>query len=162
MEMRKMPNLVGNHRAARAACVRPAIHARPEHEVIDDELAPLPEEIEQADRSIIAGENIILIDPDHRLASALSRQRVTRTRGGLFLGEQCFMCGLPFGGRYNWWKIDAFTHAHAPLRYFRVPFRTVTAKSATGINTACDCSTIVPEGVAGQRAKFFARLNSAI
>src|SRR6202008_23626 len=46
-QMREIPDLVGEERTARTAGLRPAVHARREHEVIQQQLAPAIEQIEQ-------------------------------------------------------------------------------------------------------------------
>ena len=79
--------------------MRPAVHVRREHEVVEDELAPPLEEVEQARPSTGPLELVVLLDAEDRLPPALGGQRVARAGRGLFLGEQALVRGLPRGGR---------------------------------------------------------------
>jgi hypothetical protein len=83
--------LVNPARAARAAVVP----GRVEHEVIDDQLAPPLEEVEQARLAVGALEDVVLFDLDHRQPPTLGVQRVPRPGGRLLLGEQLLASDQP-------------------------------------------------------------------
>jgi hypothetical protein len=65
--------LVGAGAAARA----PVLPGRLEHEVVDDQLRPTLEQVEQADRPLRALERVLLHDLDHGEAAARDVQRVS-------------------------------------------------------------------------------------
>src|SRR5688572_9200163 len=103
--MSGMADLVDDHRTARAARIRPALDAGGEHEVVDDELAAAFEQIEQARLAVGALEDIVLVDEDHRLPTALGGQLVSRPRGLLLLDEELVMGKLPLGWGHDRWKL---------------------------------------------------------
>src|SRR5437016_343922 len=90
-----MTKLVNHHRAARSPRLRPAFDSRREHEVIDDELPPPFEEIEQTDFAIRSVEFVLLVNLRHRLTAALRGQLVPLTRGGFLFREQLLVRFLP-------------------------------------------------------------------
>src|SRR6266550_607115 len=93
--MCEMTKLVNHHRAARSPRLGPAFDSRREHEVIDDELPPSFEEIEQTDFAVGSVEFVLLVDLRHRLPAALRGQLVLLTGGGFLFREQFFVRFLP-------------------------------------------------------------------
>jgi RNA polymerase sigma-70 factor (ECF subfamily) len=79
--MRGVGDLVGDHRAARAALVRPAPDVRVVEEPVDDQLAAALEEIEQARLAVRAVERVVLSTSirgiRRRFAASASRARVS-------------------------------------------------------------------------------------
>jgi hypothetical protein len=73
--------------------------------VVDDELAPSLEQVEQAGLAFRAVEDVVLVDPDHRQPAALGCQRISRPGGLLLLNEHLVARGLPLGFRNDSWKV---------------------------------------------------------
>jgi hypothetical protein len=97
VEVGEVADVVGDHRAAVAARRRPAVYARREHEVVDDQLAAAVEQVEQARPATGPLEHIVLLDAHHWQAPALGGQRVTSASGLLLLRQQTLPSGLPLG-----------------------------------------------------------------
>ena len=90
-----MRHLVGHHRAADAAALRPRADARLEEEAVDDQLLAPLEEVEQAHLPVRALEGVVLLDGHPRHPPALGGQRVARAGELLLLDEQLLAGGLP-------------------------------------------------------------------
>src|SRR6185437_15523337 len=84
-------------RAARAG----RVPVRVEHDVLDDELAAIPEQAGQRDLALRAFERVLLADPDHRQPPPLRVQRVTAAGVFLFRGEQPLPGCQPLLARYD-------------------------------------------------------------
>ena len=91
-----MPPLVGNHRAARASLLRPAVHARLVEEAVEDQLPAPVEEVEQAHWPVRSLELVLLLDEHPRHPAALGRHRVARVGELLLLDQQRVVRLLPF------------------------------------------------------------------
>ena len=63
------------------------VPVRIEHEVVDQQLAAVLEEVEQADRAFLPLEHVLLVDLDHRQPAPLGVHRVPLP-GELLLGLQ--------------------------------------------------------------------------
>jgi len=85
-------DVVGERRAARAR-----ILARPEHEVVDDQLPPPVEQIGEPDLAVESVELVVLLDRHHRQPPALGGERVERACGLFLLDEQLVAGRLPLG-----------------------------------------------------------------
>ena len=85
--MREGADVIDHHRATGAACRRPAIDTRSEHEVIKNELAAALEEVEQARPAVWAVEGVIFLHLDHRQPAPLRGQLIVCSGGGLFLAQ---------------------------------------------------------------------------
>src|SRR5207302_6224068 len=83
--------VVGPEGAAAAA----DLPVRTVHEVVDDELAALAEEIREHFPAILALEDVFLLDPLPRQVSALPAELITTTGELLFLGEKTRAGGDP-------------------------------------------------------------------
>ncbi len=66
--------------------------------MVDDELAALIEQIEQARPAVRALEGVVLLDLDQRQPAALRGKGVARAGGLLFLEEEALARRLPLGG----------------------------------------------------------------
>jgi len=85
-------DLVDAGRAARAA----GLPIRTEHEVLDHELTPALEEVEQPDLAVRAGEAVVLVDAHHRQVPPRGVERVGLPRV-LLLADQQLPAGVePF------------------------------------------------------------------
>jgi len=67
-----------------------------EHEVVDDQLQPVVEQVDQANLPARAVECVVLPDLDHGQVAPLAIERVTLPGQLLFLGEQLLAGGQPF------------------------------------------------------------------
>src|SRR5437868_15543250 len=83
--------VVGAEGAAAAA----DLPVRTVHEVVDDELAALAEEIREHFPAILALEDVFLLDPLPRQVPALPAELITTTGEILFLGEKTRAGGDP-------------------------------------------------------------------
>src|SRR5437588_6486585 len=83
--------VVGPEGAAAAA----DLPVRTVHEVVDDELAALAEEIREHFPAILALEDVFLLDPLPRQVPALPAELLTTTGELLFLGEKTRAGGDP-------------------------------------------------------------------
>jgi hypothetical protein len=92
VQMGEVANVVNEQRTAGAARFRPALDARGEHKVVDDQLAAAIEQIEQGRLAVRALEDVLLLDPDHREPASLCGKRVARSGEFLLLGQQ-FLAG---------------------------------------------------------------------
>ena len=86
-----MPDLVEESRAAAAA----GVPFGGEHEVVDDELVPLLEEVEQDGVAVTALEDVLLLHLDHRQSAALCGDGVELTGGGLLPHTKLVERGVP-------------------------------------------------------------------
>jgi hypothetical protein len=84
MQVSKMADVVNYKRAAGTALIPAWI----KHEVVDDQLATLVEEIEQTHFAVWTLEEVLLVDLDHRQLATFSIDLVSRAGGFLFLDEQ--------------------------------------------------------------------------
>ena len=82
---------------ARAA----VIPARVEHEVVDDELTPALEQVEQPGLTFGAVEDVLLVDLDHRQLAALSVHRVALAGELLLMGQQLLAGHEPLVSRHD-------------------------------------------------------------
>src|ERR1700726_3746961 len=103
MQMGQVTDAVRQERAGRAALILAGEARRraTPHEVIDDELAAPVEQVEQARRTIRPGEDVVLLDLDHRQGAATGVERVFRPAGFLLLGQQVLTCGQPLISWYD-------------------------------------------------------------
>ena len=76
MQMREVTDLIRHHRTTRATGRGPALHVGRKHEMVKKQLAPSLEQILQRRLSLRPVEAIILLDPHHRQATPLRRERV--------------------------------------------------------------------------------------
>jgi len=83
---------------------RDAIDPWSEHEVIDDQLTPPLEQIDQARFAVPRFELIVLVNRHHRLPASLGCQRVSCTRRRFFLGQESFVSSFPLSWRHNFRK----------------------------------------------------------
>src|SRR5213594_3583720 len=95
MEVGGVSDLVDEHGAAVAAGLRPATDAGCEHEMVQHELTAACEDVAQVRRALRTGEDIVLLDPRHRLAAPLRRELVPGARSRLFFREESLVGGLP-------------------------------------------------------------------
>jgi hypothetical protein len=72
--------------------------------VVQDELAPSLEKVEQRRLSVGPIEHVLLLDADHGQAATLGRKSVVQARQLLLLREQRFARSLPFGSRHDSWQ----------------------------------------------------------
>ncbi|MCY1239983.1 hypothetical protein D9M72_528090 [compost metagenome] len=86
--MGKVGNLVGDHGAAAAGVLGPAIDARLVEGAVDDQLMPAGKEVKQAFLALGALEDIFLRDRHPRHAPALCSKRIASMRVCLFPDEQ--------------------------------------------------------------------------
>ena len=77
-------DMVGPCRAARATLVQRLAGVPQPHEVIDDELKAVLEQIEQTRLAIGAFEDVVLLDPDHREPAATNEQASAGRSGAYF------------------------------------------------------------------------------
>ena len=91
VQMGEMADVVDAHRAADAAL----LPRRAEHDVVDDELAPPLEQVDQPRRPALALEQVVLLDLHHRQAAPFGRQRVAGPGRRLLLGAKLGVRGLP-------------------------------------------------------------------
>ena len=99
--MCEISDLVGQHRAARAATVGPAPYAGLEEEAVHDQLASTFEQIEQAGRATRPLEAVVLLNGHPRHSAALGGQRVTSASQLLLLDQQLLASGVPLLWRHN-------------------------------------------------------------
>ena len=99
--MFERPDVIDDHRATRTPRRRPPIHAGRKHEVIDDQLAPPFEQVEQPDFAARPVENVVLFDPHHRQPAPFRVQRIPRLRRRLLLDQELVASALPFLARNN-------------------------------------------------------------
>ena len=97
LQVSDVAEVVHEHRAAGATRVRPAVGARAEHEVVDDQLPAALEQVQQADVPVRPLEHVVLVDPHHRQPAALGGECVVRPHRCLLLGQQLLVGGLPLG-----------------------------------------------------------------
>jgi hypothetical protein len=83
VQVGEVADVVGEERAGRAAL----IPVRVEHEVVDQQLATVLEQIQQAGRAVPALEPVLLADLGHRQPAPLGAQRVALL-GELLLPRQ--------------------------------------------------------------------------
>src|SRR2546430_3104645 len=80
--------------ASRAVVVRPVVH-----ELVDDQLSPTLEQVEQGLRALRRVEDVPIVEPDHREAPPPRGERVLRA-GDFLLGLEQLVSGLlPLAGR---------------------------------------------------------------
>jgi hypothetical protein len=84
-------DLVDRRGAARAALVPLGV----EHEVLDDELAPALEDVEQGHLAVLTGEDVVLVDAHHRHPAAIGVQGILDARQLLLALEKCAAGGEP-------------------------------------------------------------------
>src|SRR5919198_6244303 len=96
VQMGRVGDLVGHHRAARAATLWPVDHAGLEEEAVDDELAAPLEQLDQAHRPVRSVEAVLLLHRKPRHPPALGGQRITGVGEPLLLYQQLLAGGLPF------------------------------------------------------------------
>ena len=99
--MRGVGDLVGDHRAAGAAALGPAVHAGLVEEAVDDQLTAPLEQVEQARRAVRALEAVVLLDGHPRHPAALGGQRVAGAGQLLLLDQQLLARGLPLLRRHD-------------------------------------------------------------
>src|SRR5262245_21771811 len=97
MKVSRMTHLVDDQGAARSAGIRPALNAGSEHEVIKHQLPPPFEQIPQVRWTTRAGEEVVFLDPVHRLTAPLRREGVARASRRLLFGEEFGAPRLPLG-----------------------------------------------------------------
>src|SRR5215472_951152 len=95
MEVGEMTDLVNDHGAAVTAGLRPTIHARREHEVIQHELVPAVEQITQVRRAMGSSEDIVLLDACHGLPAPFRGEYIPRPRRRFFLRKELLVSRLP-------------------------------------------------------------------
>src|SRR3954452_21340176 len=95
--MAEMGELVDDHRAAIAA----GLLIRPEHEVVDEQLPPALEQVEEGRDAVRSLEFVLLLDPHDRLATALGGEGVALPRHRLLLGQYALVRGVPFILRHD-------------------------------------------------------------
>ena len=83
VEMGRVGDLVGDHRAAAAGMVGPAEHAGLVEGAVDDQLAAAVEQVEQADLAVRAFEHIFLLDRQPGHPPALGGESVAGAGHGL-------------------------------------------------------------------------------
>src|SRR5690242_14692933 len=94
--------VVDDIRAGGAALVLP-IGREPEHEMVDDELALLVEQIGERATSVRSLEHVFLLDRHHGQFATLGAQCVALTGQLLFLDEQPLAGGGPLVTRSDFW-----------------------------------------------------------
>src|SRR5450755_3813917 len=95
MQVSQVTDVVGLIRADRAA----SVPGRVEHEVLDDELCPALEEIQQAGPAVRALEDVVLLDRDSWQLAAPGGDLLEGAHGLLLGGLQFLARGQPLGGR---------------------------------------------------------------
>ncbi len=101
VEVREVGDLVGQHGAADAGVLGPAVHAGLEEGAVDDQLPATGEQVDQAPLSFGAVELVLRLDGLPRHAAALGGQRVTGAGQLLLLHEQSQARRLPVLGRHD-------------------------------------------------------------
>ena len=96
--MREHPVGVIGHVGAALATLLPA---RPEHEVLDDQLAAPAEKVRERNASAPALEAVVLFDLHPRKRPAFRRERVHLAGELFFFREEFRPGGEPFGARGN-------------------------------------------------------------
>src|SRR3954469_12548370 len=97
MQVGGMADLVDEHAAAVAALVL----VRPEHEVVEDQLAPALEQVRECDLPLRALELIVLLDLRPRQPAPLRGKLVAPPRQLLLLRPETLLRGLPFLGGHH-------------------------------------------------------------
>src|SRR5712691_1126349 len=116
MQVSQVTDVVGLIRADRAA----SVPGRVEHEVLDDELCPALEEIQQAGPAVRALEDVVLLDCDSWQLAAPGRDLLEGAYGLLLGGLQFLARGQPLGGRDD-------SRAHGNLQEWGwAPYATAT------------------------------------
>jgi len=95
VQVREIGDLIDEERATGTTRVRPAVHARREHEMVEDQLPAAFEQIEQRCFAVRPFEHVGLVDLHHRHAPTLGRKRVVLPGERLFFGKQLLSGGLP-------------------------------------------------------------------
>ena len=109
-----MADLVDEHRTAVAA----RILVRPEHEVVEEQLRPPLEQVEQRRLALRTVEGVVLVDPNHRQPATLGGERVACTAGFLFLGKELVARCLPLRCGDDRGKVHnaPLTHSYSSCR----------------------------------------------
>src|ERR1051326_6149827 len=96
-------HVVGKERTTRTAFVP----IRPEHEVVNDQLAAAVEQFGQAFLTFWRLEDVIFVDLHPREFASLGGESVSGVSSRFFFGEQLFACREPFFFRYDlaFWEI---------------------------------------------------------
>ena len=95
VEVRRVRDLVGHHRAADARVVGPAVHSGLEERSVDDELRAPVEQVDQALLAVGRVEAVLLVDREPRHPPPLGRERVARPHDLLLLHAELGACGVP-------------------------------------------------------------------
>jgi hypothetical protein len=122
VEVGGVGDLVGEHGAAAAGVVGPAVDAGLEEGAVDDELAASLEQVEQAQPAVGALELVVLLDGEPGHAAALGGQRVSCPGQRLLLDEQLLAGGLPLLGSDDRGCLDAEVLVHAAASWRLVRF----------------------------------------
>src|SRR5437899_539753 len=107
VQVREVPDVVDQERAARAARVQ----VPPPHEVIDDQLTAPLEQVQQARLAIGTLEDIVLVDLDHRELAPPGVERVMGPGQRLLVGKQFLAGNQPLSPRHALRK----THLCSPF-----------------------------------------------
>ena len=103
-----MTDLVDEHRTAVAA----RFLVRPEHEVVEEQLPPPLEEVEQARLAVRPVEDVILVHADHRQPATLGGERVACPSGFFFVGKKRVPRCLPLRRGDDRGKVHERSHLH--------------------------------------------------
>src|SRR5206468_10297907 len=95
VQMGDVSDLVGDHGAADAGMLGPALHAGFEESAVEDQLTAALEQVEQARFALRSVELVILLYGQPRHPSTLGRQRVPGAGQGLPLHAQLLTRSLP-------------------------------------------------------------------
>src|SRR6516165_7736456 len=96
-----MSYLVGQHGAADARVLGPAVYAGFEEGAVDDQLTAAVEQVEQAHLAIGPAELVLFLHGQPRHPSTLGGQRVPRASQLLFLHEKLLAYSLPLLRRHD-------------------------------------------------------------
>lgn len=105
VEMGEIPDVVGDHRAAAAGVVGPAVDVGPEKGTVDDQLAPAFEELQQVHPAVRRIEFVLLVHCQPRHAPPHGRQRIMGAQHLLLLDQQPLMLGRPLLRRHDRWCV---------------------------------------------------------
>ena len=98
MQVRQEPVEAVDHRRVHRVA---GLVARPEHEVVDQELGATVKQLRQGPLTVVRVQAVLLLDRQPGKLTSLARQLVALTGVLLLQGEQLIACGLPFLGGHG-------------------------------------------------------------
>ena len=95
VQVGQVADVVGDHRAAAAAVIGPAVHVGLDEGAVDDQLTSALEQAQQVDLAVGPVELVVLVDGQPRHPPSLRRERVVRAHHLLLLHQQLLVRGRP-------------------------------------------------------------------